>query len=183
MATTTPEPLEAAHRSGWLLVVAGALSVLAGVLALVYPDITLLALGLIAGINVLLLGILSLVEAVAGDRPTGARALAGVLGVLGVLAGVVMMRRPGETLLVLLLALGLWLVIEGIVECIAALTQPADRGFRLVAGVVDLILGILILALPKVGLGTLAVLAALAFLVRGAFAIWAGLHARRLARA
>jgi len=179
MAATTPDPLDAAHSSGWLLVVAGALSILAGVLALAYPDITLLALGLIAGVNVLVLGTLSLVHAVTGDRPAGARVLAGVLGVLGILAGVVMMRRPGETLLVLLLALGLWLVIEGIVECIAALTEHEGRGLRVLAGVVDLVLGILILALPELGLGTLAVLVAIAFLARGAFTVYAGLRMRR----
>jgi uncharacterized membrane protein HdeD (DUF308 family) len=181
MATTTPEPLKAVHASGWLLITVGVISVVAGILALVYPEITLLALGLIAGINVLLLGILALVDAVAGEGSAGARILVGMLGVLGVLGGIVMMRRPGETVLVIVLVLGLWLILSGITEAIVALSEPADRGMRLLAAFVDFVIGILILALPKVSLATVAVLVAIAFLVRGAFAVYVGWHARKAA--
>jgi uncharacterized membrane protein HdeD (DUF308 family) len=181
MATTTPDPLKAVHASGWLLIAVGAISIVAGILALVYPDITLLALGLIAGINVLLLGILALVDAVAGEGGAGTRILVAMLGVLGVLGGIVMMRRPGETVLVIVLVLGLWLILSGITEGIIALSEPADRGMRLLAAFVDFVIGILILALPKVSLATVAVLVAIAFLVRGAFAVYVGWHARKAA--
>ena len=180
MATTTPEPVKAIRASGWLLLAAGVISVVAGILALVWPGITLLAFGLIAGINVLLFGILALVNAVADEGNVGTRLLVAILGVLGVLAGIVMMRRPGETLLVLLLALGLWLVLSGIVDAISALFEPADRGLRLLTGLVDLALGILILAWPELGLGTLVVFAAIAFIVRGLFAIYTGWQLRKL---
>src|SRR3712207_8565261 len=39
-----------------VLIVAGALGVIAGLLAIAYPDLTLLALALIAGINLMILG-------------------------------------------------------------------------------------------------------------------------------
>lgn len=181
MATTTPEPLQAVHSSGWLLIAVGAISIVAGILALVYPDITLLALGLIAGINVLLLGILALVDAVTDEGGTGARILVAVLGVLGVLGGIVMMRRPGETVLVIVLVVGLWLILSGITGAIVALMERTDRGVRLFAALVELVIGILILALPKVSLGTVAILVAVAFLVRGAFAVYVGWHVRRTA--
>ena len=38
MATTTSDPLEAVHASGWLLIAVGVISIGAGILALVYPD-------------------------------------------------------------------------------------------------------------------------------------------------
>jgi uncharacterized membrane protein HdeD (DUF308 family) len=179
MATTTPEPLKAVHATGWLLIAVGAISIVAGILALVYPDITLLALGLIAGINVMLLGILALVDAVAGEGGAGSRILVGMLGVLGVLGGIVMMRRPGETILVIILVLGLWLILSGVTEAIIALSEPADRGVRLLAALADFVIGILILALPKLSLATVAVLVAIAFLIRGAFAVYVGWHARK----
>jgi uncharacterized membrane protein HdeD (DUF308 family) len=182
MATTTPEPLKAVHASGWLLIVVGVVSIVAGILALVYPDITLLVLGLIAGINVLLLGIMALVEAVVGESSTGTRIVVAMLGVLGVLGGIVMMRRPGETILVLVLVLGLWLVLSGVTEAIVALMDPVDRGARLLGALVDFVIGVLILALPDLSLTTVAVLAAIAFLVRGLFAVYVGWHARRLAQ-
>ena len=60
MTTTTPAPTELRRdlrQVGTLLIVAGVLGTIAGILAIVYPDITLLALALIAGINLMLLGV------------------------------------------------------------------------------------------------------------------------------
>ena len=178
------DKLRAVNSGGTLLVVVGAVSIVAGILALAYPDITLLALGLIAGINVFLFGLLGLVNAVtADDDDTVPRVLVGVFGVLGILAGLLMMRRPGETVLVILLAVGLWLIMSGLIEGIFALTEKADRGPRLLSALADLVLGILLLALPKLSLGTVALLCGIAFILRGAFAVYAGVKLRRAAHA
>jgi uncharacterized membrane protein HdeD (DUF308 family) len=179
MATTTPDPLKAVHRSGWLLIAVGLISIVAGIIAVAYPKITLLALGLITGINVFLLGVLALVDAVADEGSTGSRILVAILGVVGVLGGIAMMRRPGETLLVIVMVLGLFLVLSGIVTAIVALGDPVDRGVRLLGAAVDLAIGVLILAWPDLTLATVAILAAIAFIVRGAFVVYVGWHARR----
>jgi len=171
------------RRSGWVVIVAGALSLLAGILAIVFPDITLLALALIAGINLLLLGIMALVSAVTSDRDATVRVLGAMVGLLGVIAGVVVMRRPGESLLAIVLILGVWFIVSGLVDAVRAFTTPEDRAFRALAAVADVGLGILILVLPDVSLVTLAVLAGIAFIVRGLFAIYAGIHLRRAASA
>jgi hypothetical protein len=42
----------------WVVALLGALSIAAGVLALAYPDITLLVLGLIVGINLVFIGVI-----------------------------------------------------------------------------------------------------------------------------
>jgi uncharacterized membrane protein HdeD (DUF308 family) len=169
------------RRSGGVVIVVGVLSIVAGVLAIVYPDLTLLALALIAGINLLLLGALGLVDAISSDDDAGiTRVLSGVLGLLGVIAGLVVMRRPGESLLAIILILGVWFVVSGVVDAIRALVVPGDRAFRLLVAVFDLVLGGLILALPDVSLKTMALLAGIAFIVRGVFAIVVGLRLRRL---
>ena len=171
------------RRSGGVVVVAGVLSLIAGVLAIVFPDITLLALALIAGINLLLLGIMALVSAVTSDRDPTVRVLGAMVGLLGVIAGVVVMRRPGESLLAIILILGVWFIVSGLVDAVRAFTTPEDRAFRALAAIADIALGILILALPDVSLVTLAVLAGIAFIIRGLFAIYAGVQLRRAASA
>jgi len=168
------------RKFGTLLIAAGVLGAIAGILALVYPEITLLALALIAGINLLLLGVLSLVDAFSDDGDTTSRVLAAVLGLLGIMAGLVVMRRPGESLLAVLIVLGIWLVVTGIVDLVRAIANAADRGLRLLAAVVDIVLGGLILALPDVSLKTLAVLIGIAFIVRGVLSVWRGLALRRV---
>jgi uncharacterized membrane protein HdeD (DUF308 family) len=182
---TVSAAVESTHvmnrRSGGVVVVVGVLSIVAGILAIVYPDLTLLALALIAGINLLLLGILGLVDAVTSDDDAGGtRVLSGVLGLLGVIAGLVVMRRPGESLLAIILILGVWFVVSGLVDAIRALVVPGDRALRLLVAVFDLALGGLILALPDLSLKTMAVLAGIAFIARGLFAVLIGLRLRKV---
>lgn len=182
MTTTTPVETEFrgdVRQFGTLLIVAGVLGTIAGILALVFPDLTLLALALIAGINLLLLGALSLVDAFSDDGDTAARVFAALLGLLGIMAGLVVMRRPGESLLAVLLVLGIWLVVTGIVDLVRALANARDRGLRLLAAAADLVLGGLILALPDVSLKTLALLIGIAFIVRGVLSVVRGLALRR----
>jgi uncharacterized membrane protein HdeD (DUF308 family) len=57
---------------------------------------------------------------------------------------------------------------------------PGDRAFRLLVALFDLVLGGLILALPDESLKTMAVLAGIAFIVRGIFAVVIGLKLRGL---
>jgi uncharacterized membrane protein HdeD (DUF308 family) len=123
---------------------------------------------------------MSLVDAFSGEADTTTRVLAAVLGLVGIMAGLVVMRRPGESLLAVLIVLGIWLVVTGIVDFVRAVVNAQDRGLRLVAAVVDIVLGGLILALPDVSLKTLAVLIGIAFLVRGLLSVWRGIALRRV---
>ena len=186
MTTTTPAAAPDAElrrdvrQVGTILIVAGVIGTIAGILALVYPGLTLLALALIAGINLLLLGVLSLVDAFSDDGDTTSRVLAAVLGLLGIMAGLVVMRRPGESLLAVLIVLGIWLVVTGIVDLVRAIANAENRGLRLLAAVFDVVLGGLILVLPDVSLKTLALLIGIAFIVRGVLSVLRGFALRRV---
>jgi len=186
MTATSPavtEPFGGVRRYGSMLIAMGVLGMIAGVLAIVYPDIPLLALALIAGINLMILGIASLVDAFGGERDATVRALCAVTGLLGMVAGIVVIRRPGESLLAVLLVAGIWFVVHGVVELLRAATAAEGRGMRLLAAIADMIFGILILALPKLSLATLAVLIGLGFLVRGVVSVVQGIVLRRTASA
>jgi uncharacterized membrane protein HdeD (DUF308 family) len=65
---------------------------------------------------------------------------------------------------------GLLLAFAGAISVIAGILALAD-----------LVFGILLLALPKLSLGTVAVLCGLAFIFRGLFSIYAGLKLRKAA--
>jgi uncharacterized membrane protein HdeD (DUF308 family) len=163
------DPVARLARNWWMFLVLGVVSVVAGVLAIAYPDLTLLALGIFAGISLLMIGIVEVVEAIAGDPES--RALSAIVGVLSLLAGLVCLRRPGESLLALVIVLGFWLIIEGIIRFIAAFSALEDRALVMGLAILDVILGVLILSLPKLSLVTLAVLFAISLLARGVFAI------------
>jgi uncharacterized membrane protein HdeD (DUF308 family) len=168
--------------SWWIPMVVGVISLIAGILAVAWPGVTLLALALIAGINLTVLSAFVIGEAIADDEADD-RTLRIVLGVVGVIAGLVVMRRPGETLLVLILALGIWLVMDGVVEIVRAfLRGNQHRVLTLLSGLIDAALGIVILSWPKLGLGTAAVLIGIGFIVRGVSLMYGGWQLRHVAR-
>jgi uncharacterized membrane protein HdeD (DUF308 family) len=173
-----PKPL---RQIWWLLLLFGLLSLVAGLLAFVYPDITLLAVGLILGINVLFLGAFELADALVRPGDTANRVLGVLVGVLGVIAGIVILRRPGESLLALVLAAGIWLILSGILQLAGTIAEPGGRGPRLLAGLVDLVVGIVILVVPDIGLRTFAILVGIGFVVRGLLWLFAASLLRRIA--
>lgn len=160
--------------AGWILIGAGAISIVAGLLAIAYPDITLLALALFAGITLIVSSAVSLVDAFGSDSDGGTRAVSAVLGVLGLVAGLIVLRRPGETLLVIVLAIGIWLVVSGAVRFVRAIEELDGRALRMLVAICEILLGGLILALPDLSLRTVAVLAGVGFVLRGALGVYAG---------
>jgi uncharacterized membrane protein HdeD (DUF308 family) len=175
----TTDPVERVAKNWWLFLILGLVSVIAGILAIVYPGLTLLALGIFAGISLLMIGIMGIVEAIAGDP--GGRALSAIVGVLSILAGLVCLKRPGESLLAIVVVLGFWLIVVGVVNFIRAFSTVDDRALALGLAILDIILGILILSLPHLSLVTLAILFAISLLARGVFAIVAAFRMRGLA--
>jgi uncharacterized membrane protein HdeD (DUF308 family) len=157
-------------RNWWLFLIVGVVSILAGILAIVYPDITLLALGIFVGVGLLFMGALDIAEAIGGSPDS--KALTSIVGVLSIIAGIVCLRRPGESLLALVVVLGIYLIVAGIIRFIRSFSELEDRAAQMGLGIIDAILGILILSLPKVSLVTLAVLFALSLLIRGLFMVF-----------
>jgi uncharacterized membrane protein HdeD (DUF308 family) len=179
MTAATDDQYAGFKSAGWIMIAAGAISMVAGILAIVYPDITLLVLAIFAGVNLMVLSALSLADAFQADADGGSRAASAVLGVLGLVAALVVLRRPGETLLVLVLAIGIWLVVSGAVHFFRAFEDLEGRALRLLVAISEIVLGALILCLPDLSLKTVAVLAGISFLLRGAFAVYAGWQLRK----
>lgn len=151
----------------WIPMVVGLISLACGIATLVWPDVTLLALALIAGVNITILSAFVIGEAIA-EREAQDKTLRIVLGVAGVIAGLIVMRRPGDTLLVLILAVGIWLVLDGIVEIVHAVVNPrGHRALLILGGLIDFGVGVALLVWPKLGLGTVAILIGLGFIARG----------------
>ena len=76
--------------------------------------------------------------------------------------------------------IGIWLVVSGAVHFFRAFEDLEDRALRLLVAVSEIVLGALILSLPDLSLKTVAVLAGISFLLRGALAIYAGWQLRKL---
>ncbi|KOU20334.1 membrane protein [Streptomyces sp. WM6372] len=93
---------------------------LAGVLVLRHPMQTIGVLSLIVGVFWLLTGVLRAYTAIA-DRALVHRGLLVGLGILGVVAGIVVLCFPVDSAVALTRLLGLWFVLLGVFELVMAL--------------------------------------------------------------
>ena len=180
---TADTPLEQVATKWWVPALIGLLSVAAGILALAYEGITLLALGLIFGVYILVFGTFALLAAFEpGGHPTHA-VLRTVVGIVAILAGLVLIVRPGASVLVLLIALGFWFIITGVGDLVRGITQPGQRWVSIVLGVIGIAAGVIVLGDPDIGLRTLAILAGILLIIRGVVEMALGWELRRIHRA
>jgi uncharacterized membrane protein HdeD (DUF308 family) len=171
--------LHQAKTSAGVLIASGVATLVVALVTIFWPDVTLLVLAILAGINLFVLGIVGLIEGLSGDH--GGRVLSAILGLLAIIAGLVLIKRPSESVLAFVLVLGIWFVVSAVVLFVRAIFEPEARIIRFFVAFVEFVFGVLILSLPKLSLGTLAILVGVAFAVRGAGLIAAGLEVRRAA--
>lgn len=109
----------------WVAVVWGAVSIAAGVGALVWPQITVFALALLIGISLILRGAIQLIAALV-LRP--ARwAWWAALGVLELGVGIAAIAWPGATLMVIAVLIGINMVAFGVLQVLLALSLRSLR--------------------------------------------------------
>ena len=168
-------------RNWWSLVVRGLAGVAFGVIAFVWPGITLLALVYLFAAYVLIDGVMSIVGAVRAAEHHERWAALVIEGIAGIAACAVSVLWPGITVLALTIVIGAWAVVAGGFEIAAAirLRQYIEHEWMLVlAGTASVIFGILVLAVPIVGSLVLALwIGAYAF-VFGIFQIATGIRLR-----
>ncbi|MGZ4746675.1 MAG: HdeD family acid-resistance protein [Oryzihumus sp.] len=113
-------------------VLAGILEVLAGVVLLAWPAPTFLVLAEFAGIWLVLAGGFHLVTSVARRHALPAWGLAAAVGAVELLLGLWVVRRPEVTLSLVVVVLGLWAVLTGVLQCVLAF--EVRRTVRTLAG-------------------------------------------------
>ncbi|MDN0197388.1 DUF308 domain-containing protein [Streptomyces sp. S.PNR 29] len=148
--TADAEELLAKLGRSWTWILGSAAATLVpGVLALVWPDATLHVLAVLIGLYLLVTGAFRFVAVFAREGP-GERLPGLLLAVLHVLAGVLCLRHPLQTIAALSLIVGgVWLVsgVLTLYTAIAAKDLP-HRGVVLGAALLGIVAGIVVLALP-----------------------------------
>ena len=173
-------------RTWWILAVRGAVAVLFGVLALVWPEITLLALVLVFGAYAFVDGVFALIAAARGrELAGGSRGWLVLEGLLGIGAGIVAVAWPDITALVLLWVIAFWAVLTGVLEIVAAvrLRRVLDNEWLLVvAGALSIVFGLILVIWPGSGAIGLVWLIGIYAIVFGIVLIGLALRLRGLAR-
>ena len=169
-------------RNWWTLAVRGVLAVLFGLVAFIVPGVTVAAIVLLFGAYAIVDGVLSLVGAVrALERHERWGALM-LEGIVDLIAGLIAFVWPAATALALLFLVAFWAIVTGVFEIAAAIRLRKEiqgEWLLIVNGILSLLFGAVLLALPGAGLlvivwwiGAYAIvfgilLIALAFKLRG----------------
>lgn len=145
-------------RHWWLLALRGLFAVIFGVLAFIWPGLTLFVLVLLFGIYALMDGVFSIIAAMKDHQENNRWWILLFEGVVGIAAGIIAFVWPGMTAFVLLYLIAAWAIVTGVFEIFAAVRLRKEiEGEWLLAlsGIASIIFGIALALFP--GTGALAV--------------------------
>jgi uncharacterized membrane protein HdeD (DUF308 family) len=173
--------LNRTYSSGHLLVLGG-IDVVAGLIALAWPGVTVLVLALIFGLMLLMAGLVAIGIGSVVRRAGGSPAATWVVGGVAVLAGLICIFHPGAGVWAIVLGCSLWFLVTGVGDLLVAAASPAHRVWFGILGVVSIVAAVVLLVHPGVAIVTVALVAGIAFLVRGAGELALGWRLRSITR-
>ena len=141
-------------RNWWLLALRGVLGILFGIGAFVWPDATLAALVIVFGAYVFVDGIFAVAAGIRMRRQIDRWWLLVLEGAVGIILGLLTLRSPDTTALVLLIVIAAWSIVTGIFEIATAVrirTLIANEWLMILSGVVSIVFGALLIAQPGAG--------------------------------
>jgi uncharacterized membrane protein HdeD (DUF308 family) len=186
--STTPPPADARVttidlRRSWGFVLAlGIACVVAGVLTLVWPGVTVLALVFVLGVFLLFAGASEIGWAIAERQTAGWKVIL-ARGIIDVITGLVVLIWPDVTVLALALILAAWLFVYAAMTLWYAYQHRGEqprRGHFVLKGIAAVIAGIITVAWPGVTVLVIAIVIGVELIFYGAMLIQLGLRMRHL---
>lgn len=170
-------------RTWWTFVFRGLVAVGFGLAALVWPEITLLALVLLFGAYSLVDGVVAVLAGFTGRESI--RWWLVIWGLVAVAAGVIVFVWPGISALVLVYVVAAWAIVTGATEIAAAITwrrEIDNEWVLIVAGVLSILVGGILAIQPGSGALALVWLIGAHAVVLGVLLVIVGFRVRELGR-
>ena len=175
--------IETLKRHWWVPVIRGIAAIVFGVIAFVYPGLTIATLVLFFGAWVLIDGIFRIVGAIghrASDPDWGWQL---VIGILGIVVGLLTFHAPQITALALVIYIAAWALMIGASEIALAVKMRREikgEWFLILMGLASIAFAVLLLWNPIAGAAAVIWLIAWYAVVIGILAIFFGFRLRSL---
>jgi len=172
---------EVLARNWWLLALRGALAILFGAFAILWPVQTIVVLALLFGAYMLIDGLVVGFYGVWGHRAWWLV----VQGVLGVAVGIVTLLIPSITIFVLIYLIAFWAILRGVAEIVMATRLSGIVSSQLLwiaAGVLSVLFGIVVVFFPGAGMVAIVWVIGLYAIFLGILMLAAAFHVRGWAR-
>ncbi len=183
--SAVPEIVELFSHAWWVILLRGIAGIVFGLFAFAWPGATLETLMLLFGAYALIDGVFSLFATVGGWRYREDRWLLLLESVIGLWAGIVILRSPGLAAGVLVLFVAVWAMTIGVLRIVAAIRlrkEISGEFWMALSGIASIAFAFMLMLRPA--LGTLALIWVMAgfALVIGASLVFLGLELRGLRR-
>jgi uncharacterized membrane protein HdeD (DUF308 family) len=155
----------------------GALAIVLGIIAIFWPSTALFTFMIIWGLWALIDGLAVLFLAFRPEA-RAARTMLLVQGGIGVVLGILIVTHPGMSASVVTWLAGVWFVVRGLLEGLAAFGS-SPRGLLLASAAIDIVLGVLFMVNPGGSAKGITVLLGIVALVWGVALVVIGLAWRR----
>jgi uncharacterized membrane protein HdeD (DUF308 family) len=175
--------IETLRRHWWVPVIRGIAAIGFGIIAFVYPGLTIATLVLFFGAWILIDGIFRIVGAIghrASDPDWGWQL---VIGLLGIVIGLLTFHAPQITALALVIYIAAWALMIGASEIALAVKMRREikgEWFLILMGLASIVFAVLLLWNPIAGAAAVIWLIAWYAVVLGILAIFFGFRLRSL---
>ena len=169
----------------WIFaIIRGVLAIIFGLIALFSPIATALALAIVIGVYAIVNGVFDIIEAIR-HRGSSSMVFRIVLGAVSILFGILVLVWPGISLAILVIMVGIWAIIIGIIQIVASVRHRAvpNSGWvwGIIGGALSILFGILVLIWPGTGLVSIIWIIGIWAIVWGITLIILGIQLRKAA--
>jgi uncharacterized membrane protein HdeD (DUF308 family) len=180
MAAEPRDLLADLSRSWGLILVAGIVTLVAGLGTVAWPGRTIVVVAVLIGIQLFVSGILRLIAAFTVEEE-GHRIWDVLVGLASVVVGILCLKDVFQTIAALTLIIGIMWVVQGIAEFFAGMAGATrHRGLTILMGILGFVAGVVVLSYPITSVLTLAWVLGIWLTLHGAMLVAAALAVRQL---
>jgi len=175
--------LEMLARYWWALVLRGVVAIAFGVLAFLWPGVTLEVLILFFGAYMLVDGVFGVIAAIGGRSHAQHWGLLLIEGIAGIAIGVLTFVAPVVTGIALLMFIAAWALVTGVLEIVAAIRLRREIEGELwlgLAGLLSIAFAVMLVVFPLAGALSIVWLLALYAITFGVVLVVLGFRVRGL---
>jgi uncharacterized membrane protein HdeD (DUF308 family) len=141
-------------RNWWVVALRGVFAIVFGVLAIVWPGLTLFVLITLFGAYALVDGIFAVIAGIASYSRNERWWAVLLEGIAGIILGLLTFFYPGITALVLVYFIAAWALVTGIFEIAAAIRLRKEiegEWMMVLSGILSIIFGLFLVVAPGAG--------------------------------
>lgn len=173
--------MNAKKFSTWMIIGAIVLMVL-GIIAIAWPGHTANALVILFGIIAIVDGIIKTYTGAKAPSGASGRVASIVVGVLGIVAGLLTVIMPIIGIAVFAWAVGVWLIIRGVLDLVMAfgrnLITGAAKVVLVITGILWILVAFMVLSAPALAATVFIIFAGVVAVAIGVFTLFGGILLR-----